>query len=321
MGHEEVVAKRDVDAGYLGIAVTTDAIQAAPSEPKQSHLSEEDVLDASEAPRFAADDPGFIEHLTSHGYVIIKDVVSPDDRAEAEALLWQFLHEHGGFVRSDPSTWTDENFERIGCVGTGIIDGAGIGQSDFLWHLRLLPLVRAAFAKIWDTDELLTSFDAASIFRPWQHEHLGFARTHGGWYHLDQGRTLPGLQSVQGLVTLLDVDASTGGLVVVPGSHKKHAELVRYQYAEDNYVSVPASDPILELPKKLVTCRAGDLVLWDSRCVHCNAPGRRDLRPVVKSVEAISAPADLLRMVAYICMTPKSKASKEVLSQRCETYQ
>lgn len=129
------------------------------------------------------------------------------------------------------------------------------------------------------------------------------------------------VSTVQGLVSLLDVDASTGGLVVVPGSHKKHAELVRYQYSEDNYVSVPASDPILELPKKLITCRAGDLVLWDSRCVHCNAPGRRDLRPVLNASESASATVELLRMVAYICMTPKAKASEEVLSQRREAYQ
>jgi len=222
--------------------------------PSLKPRCDEDLLDVSESPRFDVEDPSFLVHLQEHGYAIVKDVASLSDRNTAETMLWQFLTENAGFDRADPSTWSDENFERIGCTGTGIIDGAGISQSDFVWHLRLLPAVRRAFAAIWSTDELITSFDAASVFRPWQRKDLGFARTHGGWYHIDQGRGALGLQSVQGLVTLLDVDASTGGLVVVPGSHKQHSEIVRHQHTEENYVSVPACDPVLELPKKLVTC-------------------------------------------------------------------
>jgi len=326
--HEEVIGRREVDSGYLGIptghsardTASIDSVQTLQPATKPKLSCEEDILDVSDAPRFDIDDEAFLGHLREHGYVIVKDVASPSDMSSAEDLLWQFLQENAGFERSDPSTWSDDNFERVGCVGTGIIDGAGVGQSDFLWHLRLLPRVREAFAKIWGTNDLLSSFDAANIFRPWQHERFGFTRTHGGWYHLDQGRGAPGFQSVQGLVTLLDVDASTGGLVVVPGSHKKHEDLVRYQYSDENYVSVPASDPILELPKKLVTCRAGDLVLWDSRCVHCNAPGRRSLRPCVTAEASADEPVELLRMVGYVCMTPKSKASEEVLCQRRQLY-
>lgn len=326
--HEEVVSKCEVDLLYLGATATSESAhsdsnvdyygsdQVSPKPHQQQHC-EEDILDVSAAPRFDVNDLSFLEHLAEHGYAIVKDVASPSDRALAMEFLWQFLHENAGLDRSDPSSWSDENFERVGCIGTGIIDGAGIGQSDFLWHLRLLPSVQRAFARIWDTEDLITSFDAASVFRPWQHDQLGFTRTHGGWYHVDQGRGMPGsLQSVQGLVSILDADASTGGLVVIPGSHKKHEELVRFQYTDDNYVSVPASDPILELPKKLVTCQAGDLVLWDSRCVHCNAPGRY----ILGAAPSQSAPVELLRAVGYVCMTPKSKASEVVLQQRRQAY-
>merc|ERR1712008_47463 len=114
-----------------------------------------------------------------------------------------------------------------------------------------------AFATIWDTSDLLTSFDAANIFRPWRQRELGLSRTCGGWYHVDQGKGLPGLESVQGFVSLLDANASTGGFVVIPGSHRRFDELTEYQHtAGVNYISVPPYHPIMEMTKKLVVCQA-----------------------------------------------------------------
>lgn len=310
--------KRSEDLAFLNrlaegrVASAEQGASALPSPPEAQPRCDEDLLDASECARFGVDDVGFLAHLRENGYVVVKEVASAAEQAAAEDLLWQFLTDNAGFVREDPSTWTDEHFERVGCVSTGIISRAGIGQSDFLWYLRLLPAVRKAFASIWGTTDLLTSFDAANIFRPWRQEELGLSKTHGGWYHVDQGKGLPGLQSVQGFVSLLDADASTGGFVVIPKSHQRHDELAQYQHtAGMNYISVPPYHPIMEMTKKLVVCRAGDLVLWDSRCVHCNAPGR-ELPPSSDT----SGPPKLLRAVAYICMTPKSKASGDVLEQR-----
>lgn len=316
---EAVQESRLEDMKFLGLAgdsimdvSTTNVLETQSTRPETSFDS--DVLDTLEAPRFDVEDASFLDHLKEHGYVVVKDVASPTDRLLAEDHLWQFLSKHASFVRDDPTTWNDANFELVGCTGTGIIDGAGIGQSDFLWQFRLLPNVRKAFAAIWATNDLLTSFDGANVFRPWQRTEFCFAKTLGGWYHVDQGRGKSGLESVQGFVSLFDANASTGGFVVIPGSQKRHGELVRHQYTESNYFSPPASDPILEMPKKMITCCAGDLVLWDSRCLHCSAPAR------VAAVQVSSGPPRLLRAVAYMCMTPKAKASEEVLKQRREAY-
>lgn len=315
---ELIEEKRSEDQLYLTFSCESNAtatkdaaVTAAPPR------CDEELLDASECPRFAVDDAvGFLAHLEEHGYVVVKEVASAAERGAAEDLLWQFLMDSTGFERSAPSTWTDEQFERIGCSATGIISRSGIGQSEFMWYLRLLPRVRQAFASIWGTSDLLTSFDGANVFRPWRQEEFGFSRTLGGWYHVDQGKGLPGLESVQGFVSLLDADASTGGFVVIPRSHWRHDELTRYQHTVGiNYISVPSYHPIMEMRKKLVVCRAGDLVLWDSRCVHCNAPGR-----VLQPESNVSRPPQLLRIAAYICMTPKSKASTDVLEQRRAAY-
>lgn len=313
----ELVRPRDEDLSYLGLVDAAPSVDGSEAAPARRPRVEEDLLDASPVQRFHLEDLAWLAHLDEHGYAVVCDVVHAAERSVAEDLLWQFLVEDAGMERNEVPTWSDANFARVGCIGTGIIDGAGIGQSDFLWYLRTLPAVRHVFAAIWGVaaEELLTSFDAANVFRPWQNPDLSISRTSGGWYHVDQGLCCGhARQSVQGFVSLLDADSSTGGLVVVPGSHTRHGQLVQNMASEGNFMSVPPSHPILELPKRLVSCRAGDLVLWDSRCVHCNAPGR------LPDPAAPLPPMQLIRAVAYICMTPRTKASEEVLGQRREAY-
>ena len=83
----------------------------------------------------------------------------------------------------------------------GILHGFGFGQSDFQWKLRLLPAVKEAFAAIWQTDDLLVSFDGGNAFRPWRHKREWL--TDGGWYHVDQNSLRDdqnGKRCIQGVV-------------------------------------------------------------------------------------------------------------------------
>eukprot|EP00300_Choanocystis_sp_HF-7_P001523 c11232_g1_i1.p1 GENE.c11232_g1_i1~~c11232_g1_i1.p1 ORF type:complete len:133 (-),score=27.24 c11232_g1_i1:18-416(-) len=91
----------------------------------------------------------------------------------------------------------------------------------------------------------------------------------------------------------------------------------------------------------LVCARAGDAILWDSRTVHCNAPGTaipwnecEELRdrslPVLQNIKPCCVgeefeyeaqkPDELLRMIGYVCMVPRSKASEEVLERRKQAF-
>ena len=58
----------------------------------------------------------------------------------------------------------------------------GIAHEDWVWETRSAPGVREAFAKLWGTDELITSFDAASIMLP----HRIDVINGGKWEHVDQ---------------------------------------------------------------------------------------------------------------------------------------
>jgi len=235
-----------------------------------------------------------LKFLNQNGYAVIACVADAACIARAKDLMWSHLDQYG-MKRGQPSTWT----AFPGSAQSGIMHKDGIGQSDFLWHVRELPRVRQAFAAIWgvETNDLLTSFDGSNIFRPWHHSaSTRHQKTSGSWFHVDQGATSTDFCCVQGLVSFFPANTGTGGLTVIPGSHRIHTEFIKHNALYNgDLVMVPKNDPVLAAPKRLVTCQAGDLLLWDSRCIHCNTP----------ATTTPTAPTnEFLRLVAYVCMKP-----------------
>mmetsp|Transcript_32466 Transcript_32466/g.62523 ORF Transcript_32466/g.62523 Transcript_32466/m.62523 type:complete len:577 (+) Transcript_32466:134-1864(+) len=297
-------------------------------------------LRSERPPRFAADDPQLLEHLHAHGYAVVAAAADETEVATATSLLWDFLEKTVGMCRTEPGSWSDGRFRQIGNPATGIVSGHGFGHAEVCWFARLLPNVQRAFAQIWDTERLVTSFDGGNIFRPFHRISCGSQKTSGGWWHVDQGRTKHGLHAVQGLLTLRDVRGETGGFCVVPGSHRGHSRLVDFAAWDDgDFVMVPkdesgadghddggggvdGDDGVddsfgLEFNVRdgvMLECDAGDLVLWDSRTVHCNAPALSS--PTDKGV----ADDELLRAVLYVCMTPAERATEEVLRLRRRSF-
>mmetsp|Transcript_17821 Transcript_17821/g.23329 ORF Transcript_17821/g.23329 Transcript_17821/m.23329 type:complete len:222 (-) Transcript_17821:747-1412(-) len=171
--------------------------------------------DHVDPPVFEVGDPGMKAYLQNHGYVVVANIANEEQIRLGKELFWDFLNEHAGMKEDDPTTWGN-SFYQIGSPSTGIISAKGIGQSEFMWHLRLLPNVKEAFSQIWGANDLLTSFDGANLYRPWHREGCNNYRTRGGWFHVDQGIEKTGLHCVQGMVTLYDATVATGGLCVVP---------------------------------------------------------------------------------------------------------
>mmetsp|Transcript_26387 Transcript_26387/g.42316 ORF Transcript_26387/g.42316 Transcript_26387/m.42316 type:complete len:584 (-) Transcript_26387:54-1805(-) len=287
-----------------------EALQEEPAyiDPQEKELA---MLDVEPTPRYDASDSTWLEHLDEHGFVVIANVASGLELSHAEDLLWEFLEGCSDWKRHEPDTWDDEGLQNIGSCMHGIIRRGGIGQSDFMWYLRTLPLVRSTFARIWGTDELLSSFDGACVFRPWHH---GFRKTAAGWWHVDQGAAKKGRQAVQGFISLFEGSGKTGGLTVIPDSHLYFDEFIQGQKdPQQDFYPIPHNSPMLqEHSRKLLCCRPGDLVLWDARTIHASAPA--PLPPETPIHQ-------LLRAVAYICMTPKIFATDEVLALRRIAYE
>ncbi len=269
-------------------------------------------------PRFGAGSQESLDHLESEGFVVIANALSPAEAEHALDLTWNYLEGLGtGIDRHDLATWGDDRWPIV--TSGGIIPALGIGQSEAQWFTRSIPSIKTAFASIWDDDDLLSSFDGMALWRPTDIDP-GWETTRGGsWLHVDQHPiSRPGFHCVQGAVTLMTGSPATGGNILIPGSHKWFADIPD-QYAERlgrlpvqlDHFRFPADDPRLHAtPPIMAHLEAGDLMLWDSRTVHCSSPG---LEP---------APAtdpnkpSLIRAASLVCMMPKSRASDDVLAQR-----
>lgn len=211
--------------------------------------------------KFDINNSNLINYFNENGFVIIKNIATENEINNSTNLFWNFIEENSNMKRDDISTWTDNNFRRVGSTSTGILAGAGFGQSDFLWSLRTIPNVSHAFNLLYNRNEdnqLITSFDGGVMFRPWHHPDLLSNCTQSGWFHVDQGRTLRGLQCIQGMLTLTNADETTGGLCLIPKSHLYHDELMETIYREGNYIPIPPRFHVLQHEQILPCCSAGN---------------------------------------------------------------
>ncbi|MDG1876887.1 MAG: phytanoyl-CoA dioxygenase family protein [Acidimicrobiales bacterium] len=266
-------------------------------------------------PRLAVGSAESIEHLESEGFVVLASALDPDQTAHAVELTWAFLEGLGtGIDRCDPATWADDRWPVA--VHGGIIPSQGIGHSEAQWFIRSVPAVKEAFAAVWGDHDLLVSFDGMAIWRPTAVDENWRTTRGSSWLHIDQhpiGR--PGFHCVQGLVSLLPTSPVTGGNVVVPGSHR-FFESIPDRYTDRlariapsiDHFRFPADDPQLEsTPPIMPHLEPGDLLLWDSRTIHCSSPALAD--------ESVAEPA-LLRIASLVCMMPKSRSNPEVIQSR-----
>ena len=303
---------------------------AAPAAPEAHPCA----VVAHAPPRFdpVAQRAELLAHLDAEGYAVVADVFDGDHAAlaRARALQWDFLEGLPGARarRDDPATWTDAA-GWLPDPGNGIVNGFGFGQSAAQWALRLRPRVRRAFEAVWGTADLLVSFDGGNMVRP-ARAGAPWAPTRGGWWHVDQNALRAGQRGrccVQGLVTLTDANAATGGLCVVPRSHRDFAALCArapLARAKGAFVPVDARDPLLARGGVLVCARAGDLILWDSRTAHCNTPALAPAEEAEEEEEEGRAKRDpavsLQRQVGYVCMTPARWATAETLARRRDAF-
>jgi len=265
--------------------------------------------------RFAAGSKEGVAYLEEHGYVVIRSALSPEQADHAVQLTWEFLEALGtGIDRTDAATWTDDRWPVA--VHGGIIPSQGIGHSAAQWFIRSVPAVKEAFAAVWGDDDLLVSFDGMALWRPSHVDPAWRTNRGGSWMHIDQhpiGR--PGFHCVQGLVSLLPTSPATGGNMLIPGSHRlfksipeRYRErLGRIDESIDHF-RFPADDPQLQDTEPIV-CHldAGDMLLWDSRTVHCSTPG---------DTSSDSAASQLTRAVSLVCMMPRARSNDSVIAKR-----
>uniref|UniRef100_A0A7S3Z9X9 Uncharacterized protein n=1 Tax=Lotharella globosa TaxID=91324 RepID=A0A7S3Z9X9_9EUKA len=270
--------------------------------------------------------------LAEWGFCIIKGAAKPSEIEKAKELFVSWLRKAGITCKSgDWKSIDGSKWKSLGFPKTGVLTQYGIGQSDLLWYCRTLEGVRKAFQDVWETDDLITSFDGAGVARNPFYASEGQARqewcTQGGWFHLDQNAKLtPGFDLWQGLLNLFPSSANTGSTVVVPKSHTdKFSKIFTDRHRinwrkKSHFVMLNRSGDFERYCKDAVqvVLDAGDLFLWDSRTIHCSQginPLLCDPSEMTKAPEIDRKLLDpsnpFARLVTYICMVPRERLSEE----------
>ena len=268
----------------------------------------------TEVPRFDAGSTESTAYLHAEGFVVIANALTPNESATALDLTWDYLESLGtGIDRTDVSTWSDDRWPVA--VHGGIIPSQGIGHSAAQWFIRSAPRIKESFAAVWGDEDLLVSFDGMALWRPPAVDPEWRTNRGGSWLHIDQhpvGR--PGFHCVQGLISLLDSSPATGGNVLIPRSHlgfatipDRYPERLARIHPSIDHFRFPADDPQLAAtPPIMPHLEIGDLLLWDSRTIHCSSP----------ALEPSTPTQGLSRAASLICMMPRAKSSPDVIEQR-----
>lgn len=114
------------------------------------------------------------------------------------------------FKRDDPSTIHWKNLpiinEKCMCFGYGL------PHENFTWDISCEPGVVGASEKVYQTEDLIVSFDVVNIRFPNKVD----IPENKPWPHQDQDPENPGFRVLQGLVNLLPNGPDDGRLLFVP---------------------------------------------------------------------------------------------------------
>lgn len=251
-----------------------------------------------------------------------------------ETITSAFSGDAKPIKRDDRSTW--HSFELLQLSSGQLFQRYGVGHAEFLWILRQHPKVLEVFQTIYgvkNAEDLLVSFDGMSFCLPPEITNKPNSlnknkESNKNWHreertlHTDQAfkskeksrfKDDKGFLCVQSWVTACDVKNGGATLVVVPKSHKFHEKFgkqfdlghvtkdwFQLQKKEGHYDFLKEHN----LQPVYIKVPAGSMVLWDSRTFHTLSnpvKGRVDMNAVGED-----AVAEMVRLVAYLCYTPRS---------------
>ncbi|ORY26760.1 hypothetical protein BCR39DRAFT_578472 [Naematelia encephala] len=257
----------------------------------------------------------WLSHLREDGFCVVPNIISPEAcrKFQNEALDW--IESCGfGFDRNDRSTWTTE---KIPPNEKGVFRYHSVPHDAFMWAIRTQSGIHDAFAKIWNTNDLVVSFDALNVSFP---INPNTGRTDieptEAWPHIDQNpRSLETMQLIQGIANMAPNGPNDGGLVVVKGSHRIHEDYFETikgfrNVRPPNHNGYPFDmDDVkwylgqgCEVVK--VCGGQGDLLLWDSRTIHWNC----------------SPLGTQTRFCQYVTYVPRNLMTEKQLEQKLEVF-
>ena len=232
----------------------------------------------------------YINEIYEKGYTVIPNVLNNDE-------ILEYIREF--------NKWMDsfENSDKLHNIlhHHGIFKYFDVGHQRFAWLIRTNPKVQNIFKRIWNTDEIVTSFDGCCYYPQ------DYNRENQYWIHSDQSCLKKGLRCIQSFVSLTKNKEKT--FMVYENSHKLHQD-----YGNKYNITNPSDwNPIAEEyvyrikdSLKILEVDAGSMVLWDSRTFHQNTCGNPENRED--------------RLIQYICFLPKNVEANNKIEREKRRY-
>lgn len=217
------------------------------------------------------------KELQENGYTIFRNLLSEEEVNE---------------YKNEFNNWLDkvEDLRKLHSMidFNGIFKHYEVGNQRFAWLMRTNVKIVNIFKELWETDELVTSFDGCCYYPK---EYVGEERY---WTHTDQSSRKKGVYCYQSFVSLTNNSERT--LQIYEGSNLLHENYFETMNIDDpsdwNIIDIDYIKTLLNKQKNL-TVNAGDLVVWDSRTFHQNLCGGNN--------------SNEERLVQYLCYLPKNK--------------
>lgn len=234
--------------------------------------------------------------LQNEGFVVINNAISPEN---AEIALDMFKHEIScvspEFDWKDKTTWNTTNTPIVWNKSSVMFNG--FGQSDSNWYLRINSEAKTAFSYIYETQDLVTSFDGFSLF-------LCDTQKSPSWLHQDQKSNDERL-SVQGILNILPCNEFDAGFICVPKSHNEYVAPPQ----KNDWVTLPKDDPNQKKAVKILTPERS-LILFNSKTIHAN----------IGMVKNHPNGIHINRFSAYLTFVPRERQSEKVKRERIDGY-
>jgi ectoine hydroxylase-related dioxygenase (phytanoyl-CoA dioxygenase family) len=194
--------------------------------------------------------------------------VSREAAQAAERALWTFM----GGRPEDPDTWYDNRDGHT--IMVPLVHHPAFEAN------RRSPRIRAAFAQLLGTDDLVVTVDRGGLNPP---EREGW-RFPGPDLHWDTSLAPPIPLSIQGILYLADTPADQGAFRCVPGFHRRIES-----WLGDLPAGANPREEILKCPAVSVAAQAGDMVLWRDALPHGASPNRGRYPRIVQYIAMFRA--------------------------------
>lgn len=248
-------------------------------------------------------EPNWHAHLMRYGWATLP-LMTPEVASHYTNCYWTWLESlTPDFKRDNPRSWRHRPPQFNGIFRNYI------SHLEWVWQIR--EICYPIFQQIWQTDDLLCSFDSG-CFLPsaetpiTQADAVPFTAPNH-WMHCDQPRCYSGMVCVQGIVNLLDNGPLDGGLLLVDKSKDVYDDYIKAHPSEGiEYFHIDMDDPLTRDKQVIKICaKPGHMILWDSRMFHSNT-------------NPLSANP---RMCTYVSMQPSLLATPKQRAERISLYE